>query len=566
MQISIRRTHTKRFDKEASTMKRQKLWRWTVVVFAGALSAALLASSPARSGNPTSPNPNADGTGLYWGENDGVNYDKNHPSNSGGANGPSNVLLKTNNAIQMIPVTYPSGVASPGASSYFDDGNFFTLASGYTPRAGSSGSYTTNNLSKVYYDPDGPSLSGCTTGGRWLVATMATDSSSHPGILLASSTDNAASTTVSGNWYQAWIPLHTTGTGSGFGTAFSLGWNNNWIVVQVDNFYSTSSSTPGVVVINHDQFECGNSTGALTAITSGSLGASDYYQFDNKSGTHSNYDADFVGACVASAYQSSLVNDFNSSPVYLINGNTTNSGLHISSITDSLGAPAAQATAFATSGTISSWSAPPTSITQYNSTHNITVSPDSTHFVSCMTRGGLIWGAQTVGNGTGSTKVQWWSIGAASYNSYTAGNIYEQDTIAPTGYSVINPSIAADKNCGGSSQPFCDALIGFTLVSTSAGGNTTYMTSTYQLEPQDSLDYYEPNGYEVGTGPYQNCSASGGPVIPSGALSSTVVDGNAYPSDTTFFTAEQYAGVSGSSGCTPSTLYDWQVSWAQVPN
>ena len=339
--------------------------------------------------------------------------------------------------------------------------------------------------------------------------------------------------------------------------------------------YSSASGAPGIIVLAHDALECGSTQGtSLTKVTSGTVGGDQYEIFDNKTGSYGSRDADLLSACVASGYQSTPSNDFDG-PLYLINGNSTNTGVHISSVTGTLATgPTFNPGAITTTTTPTSWSNPPASVAQYNSTVNIDISPTDSSFTSCMTRAGLLWAAQTIANTSSYTQAQWWAIGTGLNTNLNAGQIYIQDTIAPTGlgivnYDVANPSIVANSNCdsGAGGIPYCDALIGFTAIPTPASGLTSYMSSGYQLEPVNSLDSYCGNVYQVGSlGPYSNCSVSGGPKIPTGFFSSTAVDGYAYPNDTNFFTTQQYGGMQDLSGYSCGAVYDWGVSWAQVPH
>jgi len=527
------------------------------------------------------------GTGITYDSFDGSSNDTVNPSGSNGALGPSNFVLKTNNQT-VIYDRSGNIVGQP-----IDDVNFFPKSLGI-PRSGSGPNVTVPNQGRVYYDPNGPctpkstsglcesTLASSELGGRWLIVELGTAGSAATpdqngnrpplgtaGILIASS-PGSDPTVPPSQWYQAFLPADCTGK-LGCADSPQLGWNFQYIAVALNNYYNNGSWHPALLTVLHDALECGSSS------TQSDLEFQTIAN-DPKITTiaQPSWDTALQSACPVQTFAPApgIIED-NSELTYLplinVPGNST-SKVALSQVVKEEAGPFLMPD-FVTIAAPSSWAAPPQSVAQNGSSTKVAFSPGDTRFTSCMERSGSLWAAQTVGlpGSKHALAAQWWEINFGSnpglfggqvlaFNRIGGGNLIPQN--------VVNPSIAVDSNCTkySGSGPTCDVMVGFTAIPTSL--TSGYMSSAYVLTPNNSAQQGAPNFYDggQGLGPYQACTRGLQTSIPTASYSATTIDPLSYPGDTSFFTTEQFAGVSQTSVKPACSGYEWATSWALVPN
>ena len=425
-------------------------------------------------------------------------------------------------------------------------------------------------------------MQACSPGGRWLIVELGTAGSAATpdqngnrpalgtaGILIASS-PGSDPTVPPSQWYQAFLPADCSGK-LGCADSPQLGWNFQYIAVALNNYYNNGSWHPGLLTVSHDALECGSSS------TQSDL---EFYPIANDPNitatVQPSWDVALQSACPVQSYSPAPgvaedTSELTFLPVINVPNNST-SKAELSELFDTAPGPSLM-TDIVTIAAPSSWLAPPQSVAQNGSSTKVAFSPGDARFTSCVQRNGSLWVAQTVGlpGSKPALAAQWWEINLASnglfggqvlaFNRIGGGNLIPQN--------VVNPSIAVDSNCTkySGTGPTCDVLVGFTAIPTSS--NSGYMSSAYVLTPNNATEQGVANFYNggQGLGPYQACTKGGVQTsIPTGGYSATTLDPLSYPGDTSFFTTEQFAGVSQSSVKPACTGYEWATSWALVPN
>jgi hypothetical protein len=403
------------------------------------------------------------------------------PPDTHGAVGPNHVMTVLNSQVRIQDKT--GGIVSTVLLN-----NFWSSVNG------GSGAFDT----KAFYDP---------YGGRWVFVACDDAGSATSGFLVGAS----QTSDPTGNWNLYKVDVDATNTV--WADYPSIGFNKDWVVVQLNMFtVSTNSYVRGeVFVLNKANLYAG--TGAS------------FTRFQDNT---------LFSAVPAFTYDGTL------STEYMLESYNEPAGrLRLWQITGAVGSEALGTVGFPT-GTAWVWSsATPDFAPQLGSVQKI--STNDSRMQNVVYRNGQLWAAQTIFLPAGGTptraSVQWWQI-------TTGGAVTQQgrldDGTGATFYAF--PTIAVNKDG--------DALVGYSRYSATQYASGNY---AFRAAGDGANTFRDDTVLKVGEAPYYK--TYGGGENRWGDYSSTVVDP---ANDTDFWTIQEYAA-------TPGGGFDrWGTWWGKI--
>ncbi|MDO8587733.1 MAG: hypothetical protein Q7T82_11910 [Armatimonadota bacterium] len=410
------------------------------------------------------------------------------PPDTHGAAGPNHLMVTLNTEVR-IQNRGGTNLSTVSLQSFWSSmGPFYTGAGAFDP--------------KVLYDP---------YGGRWIFTACAEPRHNNSSVLIGVS----ANSDPTGTWYLYRVDADSTNTL--WADYPSIGFNKDWIVVQVNMF----------------------------AVSDDAFTRSNIYVFDkanlyaNGSGAYTLLQDTSGGACQAPA----ITHDNTIATEYLMETWNSNSGgygyLRLSKITGAVG-----------SETLTTGLAYPAVATTWNGGVNNDFAPQSgasnkimandDRMQNCVYRNGYLWCAHSVffpATTPTRSSVMWWQV---STSGTVQQNGLVDDASGATFYAF--PSIAVNQ--------YNDALIGYSRFSSSqyASANYSYRAggdAANTLQADTVLKAGEATYYKTFSGTKNRW----------GDFSATCVDPN---NDTDLWTIQEYAA-------TPSGGVDrWGTWWGMV--
>ena len=352
-------------------------------------------------------------------------------------------------------------------------------------------------------------------GQRWIIVSAADGFSTTSSVLIGVS----QTSDPTGNWNLYRIPVDLSGTL--WADYPSVGFNKDWIVVQVNMFTISggSFSRSNIYVFNKaDLYSGGSGLYTLLEDTTGGFSQAPAFTYDNTLGT-----------------------------MYLLedwNGDVSGNGyLRLSKITGTVGSEVLT-TGIALPSIAAPWADFGPNAPQLGT--SITISTNDSRMQKLVYRNGSLWAAQTIflpASTPNRSSVQWWQISATSYSVSQYGRI--DDSTGTNFYAF--PSIDVNANN--------DMLIGYSSFS-----SNQYASADYSF--RDSSD---PTGttqsnyiFKAGQGIYYK--TFGGGTNRWGDYSNTIVDP---VNDLGFWTIQEYAATPGNPPTTDGNGM-WSTWWAHV--
>jgi hypothetical protein len=408
------------------------------------------------------------------------------PPDTHGAAGPNHLMVTVNSQVRIQSRT-GSTLSSVSLNNFWASlGNPST----FDPR--------------VFYD---------SANSRWIITAVANSRSPSSAVLIGVSKTNDPT----GAWSLYKVTADTAGTT--WADYPTLGFNKNWIVVQVNMFTNSSNS------FSRSQFFAFNKSDLYAG------GAGAFTRLSDTSGGFSS--------CPAQTFDNNL------NTMFLVedwNGNSSGSGfLRVSTITGSVGAEVLNlgvsfpsAAAPWADFTSSSNFAPQAGSTQK-------IANGDSRMYSVVYRNGSLWSTHTIfypNNNATRASVQVWELDGASFA------VKQRMTVDdPSGQNFhAYPGLAVNKNN--------DVLVGYTRFSTSSFASGFY---SFRLGTDPSNTLQSPQLLKAGEAPYFKTFS--GTTNRWGDYSNASVDP---VNDTDFWTIQEYAA--SASGGTDR----WGTWWGKV--